>query len=331
MPIMFCTATSGNGRRLEQQVAAWPLAWWALWALPLALAGVLVLRRLGGALQVGPPLVGVFFLGGLGVAGTAAAVVLLSARSCLASARPMKVGRLIACLVAVGPIAAMACASWAIWLPHSGMWAPGLLCVCVVVQVALLSWGAPGMDSYRHARAPSGATDAPLGRARHQAQNEAESVSPPQLPQVDQHLLRGRDAAGRECVAGTLRLVFPRGSQQATAHVAFCPPLTAMPQVRCRQLAGPEVRIKVTQAVPFGARLEARLPQPAAESVSVHVQLTAAAESHAAAPGTEAPAQNSAAVAEVAAQVPTAPARVSAVRVCQGEISPRPSGHCDAM
>ncbi len=265
----------GVGRLALPHLAWGRLAWWAVWWLPLVVAVLLATRRLEGALAVQPPLLGVAILVGLGLAGTAAALVLLDAKRGLRAAdtKPARPGRW---LLGLTPPAATLATTWAVWLPGRGATIPCLLLVCALAQVVLFFGGTWGAHAHRRVRAGRVETAAQPGQALQAETCLPQPVVPLDVHEVDQHLIRGRDASGRELVAGTLRLTLPQGSQHATTHVAFCPPLQGTPEVQCQQQSGPEARLRVTQAAPFGARVEARLPRPADDVMTVCVQFTAA-------------------------------------------------------
>lgn len=258
-----------------QYLALRVLTWWAVWGLPLPVAVLLVIRRLDGALTADPPLFGVFILVGLGLAATAAALVLSCARRSPGQ-RGTMVGRPSTWLLGLTPPAAMLATTWAVWLPSSAAAIPCLLLACALGQLVLFCGGTWGAYASGRLQAVRGGMAVQPGKALQAIDGVPQPVVPAALHKVDQHLVRGRDAAGRELVAGTLWLVLPQGSQHATAHVAFCPPLQGTPQVQCRQQSGPQARLKVTQAAPFGARFEARLPQPSNGGTTLCVHFTAA-------------------------------------------------------
>jgi len=243
--------------------------------LALLIALLLAMRRLQAALQTGPPLFAVLSLAGLGLASTLAALMLLDPTPRQPLARRTGTGQFSTWLLVLTPVVGTALMAWAVWLPRSAVWVPSLLLASVLGQAALLYRGMRRWHVHRLARAGASTQSVQHRAADEPAGNEGPLVLPAEVRHIEQHLVRGFDAAGHELVAGTLRLVFQPGSQHAAAHVAFCPPLTGKPQVLCRQVSGPEARLKVTQAVPFGARLEARLPKPRSECVALLVEFTA--------------------------------------------------------
>lgn len=93
------------------------------------------------------------------------------------------------------------------------------------------------------------------------------------------------DAKGLKNVAGVARLTFRPGERQTELHLAFCPSFASTPTFDCRQSGGPDVRIKVTQTMPYGARIEVQRTEPAAWGVvSLEFTATVPCEPHSATP-----------------------------------------------
>lgn len=80
---------------------------------------------------------------------------------------------------------------------------------------------------------------------------------------------------GVEQVAGRLRVDFAAGQRTALAHVAFCPPLSAAPEIEWEQSAGPEARVQVAQRLAQGARFELKLKAEPPEPVCVWLDYVA--------------------------------------------------------
>jgi hypothetical protein len=98
-------------------------------------------------------------------------------------------------------------------------------------------------------------------------------TTPP--PEVLQQLTRSRAADGTEELFGWLRTPLAAGQRTASVHVAFCPPLDAMPEVEVEQIDGPEARIKMAQVLPYGARFDLKLASPADAAATVVLQFMA--------------------------------------------------------
>ena len=81
-----------------------------------------------------------------------------------------------------------------------------------------------------------------------------------------------------ECIRGTLHLAVVSGSRLVTGHVGFCPPFQHVPQVevgtRCEEV---EATIVAAEVLPWGARIECRLDEPADETILIPVDVFARA------------------------------------------------------
>ena len=81
-----------------------------------------------------------------------------------------------------------------------------------------------------------------------------------------------------ECIRGTLHLAVVSGSRLVTGHVGFCPPFQHLPQVevgtRCEEV---EATIVAAEVLPWGARIECRLDEPADETILIPVDVFARA------------------------------------------------------
>jgi hypothetical protein len=97
------------------------------------------------------------------------------------------------------------------------------------------------------------------------------------LPAEDvvQQLTRSQAADGAESLSGWLRMPIAAGQRTGSVHVAFCPPLSATPEVLVEQIAGPEARVKTAQLLPYGVRLDLKLAAAAEEPTSVLLQFSA--------------------------------------------------------
>lgn len=94
-------------------------------------------------------------------------------------------------------------------------------------------------------------------------------------------------ADGREAVHGMIVAEFAPSERFATMHIAFCPPFERMPQVETEVVEGPDARIKIVQALHNGVQLDVQLPQVAAKSEKVSIELLAAEPEETPAPRSE--------------------------------------------
>ncbi|HEY5310932.1 MAG TPA: hypothetical protein VIK18_00385 [Pirellulales bacterium] len=242
---------------LGQQFGAGPCAAWPaplLTGLRRCLLGSLILaaavvmeRRLGGDL-VSP-------LGAGWLAAVAAAAVLMArlARECESScflgsgrgaARPpvtaTSCSSTLACLVLAGALS----------LPGSSP--AGLASLWAIVVAGEGAWW---LLHWRRRQATSDAADGSW---------------------IVQQARRDRRGDGRECVVGRMRVDLAAGQRVAQVHVAFCPPLERVPAIELRQTSGPAARLKLGQALAYGARFELKLPEPGPASVVLEYTATAA-------------------------------------------------------
>lgn len=99
-------------------------------------------------------------------------------------------------------------------------------------------------------------------------------AEPTSLPNVIQQLTRARADHG-ESIIGILRADFAAGQRLAVLHVAFCPPLEAVPEVSLEVQEGPDAVLKATLIQSFGLRMEVRLEDTPDESCSVTARFVA--------------------------------------------------------
>ena len=93
---------------------------------------------------------------------------------------------------------------------------------------------------------------------------------------VVQHLVR-RQTSTSERIDGWLRYEFSPGQRTAALHVAFCPPLPALPKVEARidPQYGAAATCKVAELYAHGARFEVRLASPAQQTTMARVVFSA--------------------------------------------------------
>lgn len=95
---------------------------------------------------------------------------------------------------------------------------------------------------------------------------------------VTQQVTRSRAADGSETLNGYLRVSLAPGQRNTNVHLAFCPPFARTPQISVEQLDGPETRIKVVQALPYGVRCDLKLAGVCDVPATVLLQLSVHAE-----------------------------------------------------
>ncbi len=92
---------------------------------------------------------------------------------------------------------------------------------------------------------------------------------------VTQRIDRGIDADGREYCHGWIRKCFAERQRTELVHIAFCPPFSTTPQMHIEQADGPELQLKTSQVLPYGARLEIRLARAASEPIETLIEFSA--------------------------------------------------------
>ena len=100
-------------------------------------------------------------------------------------------------------------------------------------------------------------------------------LKPPDDRRVRQQMTRTLEANGSDVCRGTARAEFVVGQRTAAIHLAFCPPFAAVPKLEIDVDDDLGATVKIGQALPYAARIDVKLPQPAAAKLDVAVQFTA--------------------------------------------------------
>jgi len=98
---------------------------------------------------------------------------------------------------------------------------------------------------------------------------EIESKEP--AADILQQLTLRATAEGGQELSGWLRMPLAAGQRTGSLHVVFCPSFAQMPRVQAEAVSGPDCRIKAAQVLPYGARLDVKLAEPAGADESVLV------------------------------------------------------------
>jgi len=215
--------------------------WLAVVALMLCLAMLLTWRRIAGALT--EPFTGFELI--------VAAVMLLVVAAWLRWSAPSFIGMDLT-LSLPGAAAFMLLA--AVTLPGTPAWGVvSAWLTFVVVEVPARLWRyrpAGGFRPFRFVRPPAGDDSQFVAD---------EPVSPAGLVQ---QLTRVRED-DRESIHALFETHIAAGDRLGVAHLAFCPPLAARPELTAHAVDGAEAEVRITQIETFGARLEVRLTQAA--------------------------------------------------------------------
>jgi hypothetical protein len=91
-----------------------------------------------------------------------------------------------------------------------------------------------------------------------------------------QQLTRVREG-DRESIHALLMAKIPPGDRLAAIHVAFCPPLEVAPELTAHAIDADDAEVRITQAETFGARIEVRVREVASEQHSVLVEVLGSA------------------------------------------------------
>jgi len=90
-------------------------------------------------------------------------------------------------------------------------------------------------------------------------------------PGLVQQMTRVREG-DQESIHALFETCIAAGSSLGVAHLAFCPPLLARPELTAHAFDCDDAEVRVTQTETFGARLEVRFAQPSDEPRRVIVE-----------------------------------------------------------
>ncbi|MGI8982667.1 MAG: hypothetical protein ACR2FY_25825 [Pirellulaceae bacterium] len=156
----------------------------------------------------------------------------------------------------------------ALSLPGTASWALMLTWLAFLTGEAAWWWTAYSALKHPVARSsvPPRAVAGPI------AESEVEAGDGSLPNDVFQQITRFREGE-QERVTVMLRISFSPRQRIAVAHVAFCPPLSGMPELVAEVTDGPSATVAITNPQPFGARLEVRLEEAADEACVVVVEV----------------------------------------------------------
>jgi len=107
----------------------------------------------------------------------------------------------------------------------------------------------------------------------------AQATDVPRAPACPGHLvqrLERYELDGTDCLRGMLTIAVPQGARSAHAHIGFCPSFKQLPHVDVTtEYDGVEAVVSAAEVVPWGARVECRLDEPAEEAIEISVDLFA--------------------------------------------------------
>jgi len=173
----------------------------------------------------------------------------------------------------------------------ASFWLPGCNIVALLGFLAVVAgeefWAWHGMLPSRRASSPL-----PNSGEGQGVRTELAITSSPSLPPAHDDLIEEPEpvsdvlqqltlcatAEGGRDLSGWLRLPLVAGQRSGILHVAFCPSFAQSPQVQAEAVSGPDSRVKVAQVLPYGARLDVKLDEPAAPGQNVLIWFHAAIE-----------------------------------------------------
>jgi hypothetical protein len=88
-----------------------------------------------------------------------------------------------------------------------------------------------------------------------------------------QQLTRQQTESGGESIHAILRAACEPGDSRVVVHLAFCPPLAKAPRLAAYPIDDSGAEAAITLSETYGARIELRLPQPAAADTKVLLEV----------------------------------------------------------
>jgi len=105
------------------------------------------------------------------------------------------------------------------------------------------------------------------------SQDTGAAYCPAPPSDVVQEFVRTQQPDGSERLTGRIRVPVSPGQRTTTVHLAFCPPFGHTPKIVVTQREGPAARLKESQLLPHGARLDVKLAQAAEAPASVLLEI----------------------------------------------------------
>ncbi len=155
---------------------------------------------------------------------------------------------------------------------------PAIIMILTAALLAGLAWLARVSATRRASGAAIAQVPPFVGRITASPKIEGGEPTEPAADVMQQLTLRTTAEGGQE-LSGWLRMPVAVGQRSGTLHVAFCPPFEQAPDVQVEAVSGPTCRIKVTEAMPYGVRIEIKFDASAANEETVLLSFFAANES----------------------------------------------------
>lgn len=255
--------------------------------LAIVFGSVIAVRRLTGAAPVPPGPAAVLLSGAVGI--------LLVWLADLAS-RPAAAARgavpLAATLARLGLLMSVAAVSLPPrWSVPGDVVAVVATAACVAATMLLrlphglpahwprlrqIGWRPAWQLPDRAVAAPAVSTGSVTGRAADAPVGATIDDGPAGAGCLVQRFERHALADGSECVRGRLHVAVAAGARSGAGHVGFCPPLSCAPTIQVStDYDAVEAIVTAAEVLPWGARIECRLDEPAEEAIEIPVDLLA--------------------------------------------------------
>lgn len=156
----------------------------------------------------------------------------------------------------------------ALSLPGTANWALMLSWLAFFICEAAWWWAAYSANQQRVARRAA----SPWIPAETTAAAETEDCDELADGNVFQQITRSHEGE-LERISARLRLDFSVGQRVVVTHIAFCPPLAAVPELEAEVTDGPDASVSLTNVQTFGLRMEVRLSEPMDEPCSVTIDV----------------------------------------------------------
>lgn len=207
----------------------------------------------------------------LAVSGTLLAVLAYAARPLNRGSAPAADVRRLRILLHTAGWGTAALGAWALSLPETpplgllALWAPlpcaGLLAVSEPRRVRAGSEHASVVGRFAQGLVLPAVQQAPGRR--------------PSTPVPPTQSLVRWESGGRDRVHGRLRVTLPSGRRAASAHVAFCPPFAAAPQVELAQPTRSGIELSIGEVLPHGARFDVKARAAREQATTVAIEFKA--------------------------------------------------------
>ena len=239
--------------------------------------GILVLRRLSGAIVAIPGPFGCF-------AVCAAGIVLIAVTDGASRNVSSTIGSVLGSIASrVGLVLALVATSLPFGTETLGDRAGvalAAICASVAIVHPLVGRAIGTVVQLQRYLAPVKKKSRLRSAARGSAARGTVEILPIQSDRDDrtdhilQRLERYETADGVDCLRSRLCLTVPAGMRTAYGHIGFCPPFAETPSVvLTTDYDGVEAMLSAAEVLPWGVRVECRLDEPAEEEFEIPIDI----------------------------------------------------------